>query len=125
MKPQHLDWFLSLDNILQWCIFIFREFLAPGAHNPVNVEGRISELVRGRIENHVDRYCFEEAQVMHENRLDKTDMFTSKWFTFMYYSVLQLSQFQNKQHTFNHGQTYILNILKTISSDKVKKSRLN
>lgn len=46
-------------------LFSFREFLAPGAHNPVNVEGRISELVRGRIENHVDRYCFEEAQVKY------------------------------------------------------------
>lgn len=52
------------NRLLIALLTFFREFLAPGAHNPVNVEGRISELVRGRIENHVDRYCFEEAQVI-------------------------------------------------------------
>lgn len=44
-------------------IFSYREFLAPGCHNPVNVDSTIAELVRRRIENNPDRYCFDEAQV--------------------------------------------------------------
>lgn len=41
----------------------FREFLAPGAHNPVNVDGTITELVRNRMEVNPTRYVFDEAQV--------------------------------------------------------------
>lgn len=46
---------MSVDN--------FREFLAPGAHNPVNVDGTITELVRNRMEVNPTRYVFDEAQV--------------------------------------------------------------
>ena len=41
----------------------FSEFLAPGAHDPVNVDCRVAETVRARVENSPDRYCFEEAEV--------------------------------------------------------------
>lgn len=40
------------------------EFLAIGAHNPVNVDARVAELVRRRVDNSPTRYCFEEAQVL-------------------------------------------------------------
>ena len=45
----------------------FREFLAPGAHNPVNVDGTITELVRNRMEVNPTRYVFDEAQVFWES----------------------------------------------------------
>ena len=44
----------------------YREFLAPGAHNPVNIDARIAELVRKRMEDNPNRYCFAEAQVSYE-----------------------------------------------------------
>lgn len=46
-----------------YCMLLGREFLAPGAHNPVNVDCQIMELVRRRMENTPTRFCFEEAQV--------------------------------------------------------------
>lgn len=39
------------------------EFLAPGAHDPVNVDARVAEAVRRKMHNSTDRYCFEEAEV--------------------------------------------------------------
>ena len=45
------------------CLYFCREFLAPGAHNPVNIDARIAELVRKRMEDNPNRYCFVEAQV--------------------------------------------------------------
>ena len=37
--------------------------MAPGAHNPVNIDARIAELVRKRVDDNPNRYCFAEAQV--------------------------------------------------------------
>ncbi|KAL5008780.1 hypothetical protein ScPMuIL_014361 [Solemya velum] len=54
---------------------IFTEFLAPGAHNPVNVDSRIAELVRKRVENNPTRHCFEEAQD-HIFKLMKSDSYS-------------------------------------------------
>lgn len=43
---------------------IYQEFLAPGAHDPINVDSRVSEGVKKRLqESPQDRYCFEEAEV--------------------------------------------------------------
>ncbi|VDI20539.1 regulator of G-protein signaling [Mytilus galloprovincialis] len=75
---------------------IFSEFLAPGAHNPVNVEGRISELVRGRIENHVDRYCFEEAQD-HIFKLMKSDSYSRYLRSDMYKEFLSGTRKKSKK----------------------------
>nr|KAG5695942.1 hypothetical protein BaRGS_017523 [Batillaria attramentaria] len=54
---------------------IFTEFLAPGAHNPVNVDCQIMELVRRRMENNPTRFCFEEAQD-HIFKLMKSDSYS-------------------------------------------------
>ncbi|KAH9502596.1 Regulator of G-protein signaling 7 [Bulinus truncatus] len=54
---------------------IFSEFLAPGAHNPVNVDCHIMELVRRRMENNPNRYVFDEAQD-HIFKLMKSDSYT-------------------------------------------------
>ncbi|KAK3094103.1 hypothetical protein FSP39_024168, partial [Pinctada imbricata] len=54
---------------------IFTEFLAPGAHNPVNVDSIITELVRSRVEQSPNRYVFEEAQD-HIFKLMKSDSYT-------------------------------------------------
>jgi hypothetical protein len=48
-----------------------REFLAPGAHNPVNVDGTITELVRNRMEVNPTRYVFDEAQVKCQKLIKK------------------------------------------------------
>lgn len=37
--------------------------MAPGAHNPVNVDCQIMELVRRRMENNPTRFVFDEAKV--------------------------------------------------------------
>ncbi|XP_052697352.1 regulator of G-protein signaling 7-like isoform X9 [Crassostrea angulata] len=54
---------------------IFTEFLAPGAHNPVNVDGTITELVRNRMEVNPTRYVFDEAQD-HIFKLMKSDSYS-------------------------------------------------
>ncbi|KAL8624384.1 hypothetical protein ACOMHN_012784 [Nucella lapillus] len=54
---------------------MFSEFLAPGAHNPVNVDCQIMELVRRRMENNPTRFCFEEAQD-HIFKLMKSDSYS-------------------------------------------------
>ena len=41
------------------------EFLAPGATDPVNVDCRVAESVRKKVENSPDRNCFEEAEASH------------------------------------------------------------
>ncbi|XP_076442213.1 regulator of G-protein signaling 7-like isoform X2 [Babylonia areolata] len=54
---------------------IFSEFLAPGAHNPVNVDCQIMELVRRRMDTNPNRYCFEEAKD-HIFKLMKSDSYS-------------------------------------------------
>ncbi len=39
------------------------EFLAPGAHDPVNVDCKVAESVAKKVQNHPDRHCFDEAEV--------------------------------------------------------------
>lgn len=41
----------------------FSEHLAPGAVEPVNVDSRVAEIVRSRMEGQIDRYCLDEAEV--------------------------------------------------------------
>ncbi|CAH1790949.1 unnamed protein product [Owenia fusiformis] len=41
---------------------IYNEFLGPGAHNPVNVDCRVMELVRNKVNTKPDRYCFDDAE---------------------------------------------------------------
>ncbi|XP_053372579.1 regulator of G-protein signaling 7-like isoform X3 [Mercenaria mercenaria] len=53
---------------------IYSEFLAPGAHNPVNIDARIAELVRKRVDDNPNRYCFAEAQD-HIFKLMKSDSY--------------------------------------------------
>ncbi|XP_067681095.1 regulator of G-protein signaling 7-like isoform X2 [Haliotis asinina] len=54
---------------------MFSEFLAPGAHNPVNVDCQVMELVRRRVENSPTRFCFDEAQD-HIFKLMKSDSYS-------------------------------------------------
>ncbi|WAR19436.1 RGS6-like protein [Mya arenaria] len=54
---------------------IYSEFLAPGAHNPVNIDARIAELVRKRVDDNPNRYCFSEAQD-HIFKLMKSDSYS-------------------------------------------------
>ncbi|BFZ12476.1 hypothetical protein BsWGS_15515 [Bradybaena similaris] len=54
---------------------IFSEFLAPGAHNPVNVDCQIMELVRRRMENNPTRFVFDEAKD-HIFKLMKSDSYS-------------------------------------------------
>ncbi|KAL8572002.1 hypothetical protein ACOMHN_057685 [Nucella lapillus] len=54
---------------------IFSEFLAPGAHNPVNVDCQIMDLVRRRMENSPTRFVFEEAKD-HIFKLMKSDSYS-------------------------------------------------
>ena len=42
---------------------VFSEFLADGAHDPVNVDCRVAEIVKKKVETSPDRYCFQEAEV--------------------------------------------------------------
>ncbi|KAJ8308814.1 hypothetical protein KUTeg_013688 [Tegillarca granosa] len=51
------------------------KFLAPGAHNPVNVDSRITELVRSRMEKNPNRYLFDEAQSDSYSRYLRSDMY--------------------------------------------------
>lgn len=44
-------------------VIIRREYLAPGACDPVNVDCKVAETVRRRITEDPDRYCFEQAEV--------------------------------------------------------------
>ncbi len=39
------------------------EFLAQGAREPVNVDGRVADVVRTKVENNPSRWCFGEAEV--------------------------------------------------------------
>jgi len=48
----------------------FSEHLAPGAVEPVNVDSRVAEIVRSRMEGQIDRYCLDEAEVQ-TNRVDQ------------------------------------------------------
>lgn len=41
---------------------IYSEFLAQGARDPVNVDCRVAELVRTKVENNPSRWCFDEAE---------------------------------------------------------------
>ncbi|KAL3874180.1 hypothetical protein ACJMK2_037227 [Sinanodonta woodiana] len=66
---------VSQSQIYEKVHAIFQEFLAPGAHNPVNVDSRITELVRKRVEESPNRYCFEEAQD-HIFNLMKSDSYS-------------------------------------------------
>lgn len=62
---------------------IYEEFLAPGAKDPVNVDCRVSENVRRKMEERVDRFCFDDAeeQIMllmkndSYNRYIRSDMY--------------------------------------------------
>ncbi|XP_064599679.1 regulator of G-protein signaling 7-like isoform X2 [Liolophura sinensis] len=54
---------------------IFSEFLAPGCHNPVNVDSRVAEAVRSRVETCPNRFCFEEAEE-HIFKLMKSDSYS-------------------------------------------------
>ena len=41
------------------------EYLSPTAHDPVNVDSKVAELVKKRVTGgKPDRYCFEEAEVL-------------------------------------------------------------
>ncbi|CAE1328338.1 RGS [Acanthosepion pharaonis] len=62
---------LPLREVHSRVLDIYKEFLAPGCHNPVNVDSTIAELVRRRIENNPDRYCFDEAQVSLHSKKKK------------------------------------------------------
>lgn len=66
---------LPLREVHSRVLDIYKEFLAPGCHNPVNVDSTIAELVRRRIENNPDRYCFDEAQ-NHIFKLMKSDSYS-------------------------------------------------
>ena len=48
-------------NIL--VILYFSEFLAPGAPDPVNIDCRVADIVKRKVQNSPDRWCFEEAEV--------------------------------------------------------------
>ena len=43
--------------------YLLSEYLAPGAIDPVNVDSRVAEIVRRNMQNQIDRYCFDEAEV--------------------------------------------------------------
>lgn len=49
--------------ILKFINNLYREYLAPGARDPVNVDCKVAETVKRRITQNPDRYCFEEAEV--------------------------------------------------------------
>lgn len=54
---------------------IFNEFLAPGCHNPVNVDSRVADAVRRQVQTNPHRYCFEEAED-HIFKLMKSDSYS-------------------------------------------------
>ncbi|KAH3854989.1 hypothetical protein DPMN_097549, partial [Dreissena polymorpha] len=66
---------LKLSELHERVHEIYSEFLAPGAHNPVNIDARIAELVRKRVEDNPNRYCFAEAQD-HIFKLMKSDSYS-------------------------------------------------
>ena len=52
---------MILDNVYD--VIFYSEFLAPGAREPVNVDSRVMECVRKKLENSPNRFCFDEAEV--------------------------------------------------------------
>lgn len=41
------------------------EYLAAGAVDPVNVDSRVADIVRRRLQPPIDRYCLDEAEVLY------------------------------------------------------------
>lgn len=52
---------LARSNICSLCFI--REYLAAGARDPVNVDSKVAETVRRKLNDNPDRYCFDEAVV--------------------------------------------------------------
>ncbi|KAL4238177.1 Regulator of G-protein signaling 7 [Mactra antiquata] len=75
---------------------IYSEFLAPGAHNPVNIDARIAELVRKRVDDNPNRYCFAEAQD-HIFKLMKSDSYSRYIRSDMYKDYLSGTRKKSKK----------------------------
>ncbi|KAK6182564.1 hypothetical protein SNE40_010218 [Patella caerulea] len=87
---------LPMSDVHQKVHEIFSEFLAPGAHNPVNVDCQIMELVRKRVENNPTRFCFDEAQD-HIFKLMKCDSYSRYLRSDMYKEYLSGTRKKSKK----------------------------
>ncbi|XP_064621614.1 regulator of G-protein signaling 7-like isoform X10 [Lineus longissimus] len=66
---------VSQSNVHKKVQEIYSAFLAPGAYDPVNVDSRVAEIVKKRVHNNPDRYCFAEAEE-HIFNLMKSDSYS-------------------------------------------------
>jgi len=55
--------FLHPDLKPNFHVLVFREYLASGARDPINVDCKVSEAAKRKVAQQPDRYCFVEAEV--------------------------------------------------------------